>query len=124
MNDSTARQIPIWIVIYAALMALLTLGFGSTFYLDSDPTVSGDLNWYLGNRNLATLVLLVIGIVTRHPMLLFAGLLARLIADLGDMVGSFIAGDIAAGLSFIPIIVLPAGYACWVLWSKFGPAIR
>ncbi|MEM8925968.1 MAG: hypothetical protein AAGD35_20885 [Actinomycetota bacterium] len=114
--------IPIWILIYGALMALLTLGFGTSFYLDSDPTVSGDPNFFLGNRNVATFAILAIGVVSRRPMVLFAGLLARFVADIGDMINSFAAGEIVAGLSFLPIVILPAGYACWVLWTRFGPA--
>ncbi len=117
MNES--NSIPKWVIYYGILNALATIGFGIMFYVNSNPTVSGDLSWFAGGRNLAIFVVFVIALLRMDTKLLFAGFVLRFVVDLGDMANSFLAGDIGAGLTFIPLFTIPQAICVWILWKKF-----
>ena len=114
---SESNSIPRWIFYYGILNALATLGFGIMFYVNSNPTVSGDLSWFAGGRNLAIFAVFVVALLCMDPKLLFAGFLLRFIVDFGDMLNSFLAGEIVAGLSFIPLFTIPQAICVWLLWK-------
>ncbi|MEM8863527.1 MAG: hypothetical protein AAGD96_34910 [Chloroflexota bacterium] len=113
MKDS---KIPRWIIYYGVLNALATLGFGIMFYINSNPTIQNDLSWFAGGRNMAIFAVFVVALVRLDVNLLFAGFLLRFIVDFGDMLNSFIAGEIVAGLSFIPLFTIPQAICVWLLW--------
>ena len=112
-----SKALPKWIIYYGWFNAIATLGFGIMFYMNSNPTVSGDLSWFAGGRNIAIFVVWLFALLRKEPKLLFAGFLLRFIVDLGDMSNSFLAGDIFAGLTFLPLFTIPQAIAVWTLWK-------
>ena len=111
------NSIPKWVVYYGIFNAIATLGFGIMFYMGSNPTVSGDLSWFAGGRNLAIFVVFLIALIRMDNKLLLAGFVLRLVVDLGDMANSFLAGDIFAGLTFLPLFTIPQAVSVWILWK-------
>lgn len=114
---SESKSIPRWVFYYGILNAIATLGFGAMFYMNSNPTVSGDLSWFAGGRNLAIFVVFLIALIRMDNRLLLAGFVLRFVVDLGDMANSFLAGDIGAGLTFIPLFTIPQAVCVWILWK-------
>lgn len=111
------KSIPKWVVYYGILNAIATLGFGVMFYMQSNPTVSGDLAWFAGGRNLAIFVVFLVALIRMDNKLLLAGFMLRFVVDLGDMANSFLAGDIFAGLTFLPLFTIPQAVSVWILWK-------
>ena len=112
-----SKSIPKWVVYYGILNALATIGFGIMFYVNSNPTVSGDLSWFAGGRNLAIFIVFLIALIKMDNKLLLAGFVLRFVVDLGDMANSFLAGDIIAGLTFLPLFTIPQAICVWILWK-------
>lgn len=114
---SGTKPIPKWIIYCGWFNAIATLGFGIMFYVNSNPTIANDLSWFAGGRNLAIFVVWLFALIKRDPKLLFVGFLLRFVVDLGDMANSFIAGDLIAGLSFLPLFTIPQAVSVWTLWQ-------
>lgn len=112
-----SKKLPRWLILYGWLNALATLGFGIMFYMNSNPTISGDLSWFAGGRNLAIFVVWLFALLRKDPKLLFAAFLLRFVVDLGDMTNSLLAGDFMAGLTFLPLFTIPQAIAVWTLWK-------
>ncbi len=118
MNTSTS--IPKWIIYYGWFNAVATLGFGIMFYMNSNPTVSGDLSWFAGGRNIAIFAVWLVALLRKDTHLLFAGFLLRFVVDFGDMLNSFLASELIAGLTFIPLFTIPQALAVWTLWKMIN----
>ena len=118
------KSIPKWVVYYGILNAIATLGFGVMFYMQSNPTVASDLAWFAGGRNLAIFVVFLVALIRMDNKLLLAGFLLRFVVDLGDMANSFLAGDIGAGLTFIPLFTIPQAVSVWILWKMMAEEDR
>lgn len=69
----------------------------------------------MGVRNVAILVVLVIGLIRQHVMILFCAYLMRCIVDMGDAINNVISGELYTLLVFIPFFIIPLGYGAWVL---------
>ena len=115
MNES--RTIPRWIIFYGYFQALLVIGFGAMFFINSNPTVVSDPSWFVGGRNVAILAILLLALIRKDAKFLFAAYLLRLIVDLGDMVNTLLAGEFVTALSFIPLVIIPLAYGAWTLWN-------
>lgn len=117
---SESKSIPKWVIYYGILNALATLGFGIMFYMSSNPTVQNDLAWFAGGRNIAIFVVFLIALLKMDPRLLFAGFVLRFVVDFGDMINSFLAGEMMAGLTFIPLFTIPQAVCVWILWKMMS----
>ena len=115
MKESST--LPRWLIYYGWFNAIATLGFGIMFYVNSNPTVAGDLSWFAGGRNIAIFVVWLFALLRKDPKLLFAAFLLRFVVDLGDMANSFLAGDVMAGAFFLPLFTIPQAISVWTLWK-------
>lgn len=115
MNES--KPIPRWILYYGYLLTVATIGFGAMFYINSNPTVANDLSFLVGNRNVATFAILLLGVLRKDVKFLLAGYLLRLIADLGDALNSIFADEIAAAGMIFVIFTIPCAIGAWILWG-------
>ena len=111
------KSLPQWLIYYGWLNAIATFGFGVMFYVNSNPTISGDLSWFAGGRNLAIFVLWLIALLRKDARLIFAGFLLRFIVDFGDMLNSLLAGEFLATAAFLPFFTIPQAIAVWTLWQ-------
>jgi hypothetical protein len=110
-------QIPRWIMIYGTIQVLLVIGFGAMFFMNADITAYSDPSWFVGVRNVAILVILLLGIWRKDVTILFIGFLARFIIDTGDATNSLLSGELMNLVVFIPFLIIPLGYGSWVLWQ-------
>lgn len=112
-----SKPIPRWILYYGYLLTVATIGFGAMFYINSNPTVAQDLGFLVGNRNLATFAILLLGVLTKDAKFLLSGYLLRLIADLGDALNSIFANEMTGALMIFVIFTIPCAIGAWMLWG-------
>ena len=116
------KKIPLWILIYGTIQALISFGFGIRFFLDSDLSEAFNPYWFLGARNMAIVSVLVLGLILRHSALIFAGYQLRFVMDLIDVVNNAIAGE-TVGETLVTVAIftflslIPLAWGMRVLWK-------
>lgn len=116
---ATTKSIPKWLIYYGWFNAIATLAFGIMFYVNSNPTVSGDLSWFAGGRNIAIFAVWMVALLRKDVRLMFAAFLLRFVVDFGDMLNSVLAGEFVAAAVFWPLFTIPQAIAVWTLWKMF-----
>jgi len=127
------KKIPIWIMIWGLLMALLPLGFVAVAYFNpafyGEEWASGDLSrlgGVYGNyvaRNMASALIMFFALSQRSASMLIIAFLMRMFSDMFDVIHNAVAGvlDIAY---IIDASILFAGcsIAIYFLWGIRKPA--
>jgi len=75
------KNIPRWIMIYGYIQILMVIGFSTLSFTNAHPTEASNLNWYVGARNLAILLIFLIALIREDVKYLFASYFIKFCVD-------------------------------------------
>ncbi len=123
-----STKIPIWIMVWGLLMALLPLGFASIGYFN--PGFFGEmwaaegfskygtvLGFYI-SRNMASGLIMVFALSQRSASMLIVAFLMRILSDVFDTIHQILAGTINGEFVFFAsALIVVSSLAIYKLWG-------
>lgn len=122
------QKIPVWIMVWGGLMALVPLGFSLLGYFNLDSAyggavtatgtaiLGGPVGLYLA-RNVATGLVTVFALSQRSASMIIIALAMRAVTDAFDVINSLIAGTTNFPLIFFATLLIGGSlFAIFKLW--------